>query len=78
MTGARVVADPETTTAQVEGKASWWRVIRDQRKTIYVAVAMSVASYWILGQLGEWVLAGCIVAGKITFAPKCDNSIASS
>ena len=63
MTGAPVVADHETTTAQAGGTASLWRVVKDQRKTIYVAVAMSVVSYWILGQLGEWLLAGCIVAG---------------
>jgi len=63
MTGAPVVADHETTTAQAGGTASLWRVVKDQRKTIYVALGMSVASYWILGQLGEWVLAGCIVAG---------------
>ena len=63
MTGTPVVADHETTTDRVSGKASLWRVVKDQRKTIYVAVAMSVASYWILGQLGEWLLAGCIVAG---------------
>jgi hypothetical protein len=24
---------------------------------------MSVAAYWILGQLGEWLLAGCIAGG---------------
>ena len=34
MTGAPVVADHETTTAAVAGKASLWRVVRDQRKTI--------------------------------------------
>src|SRR6476620_2816867 len=60
MTGAPVVADHETTTA---GDASLWRVVKDQRKTILVAVLLSVATYWVLGQLDEWVLAGCIVAG---------------
>jgi uncharacterized membrane protein YhhN len=38
-------------------------VVRDQRKTIVVAVVLAGAAYWILGQLGEWTLAGCIAAG---------------
>jgi hypothetical protein len=70
MTEVPVVADPETThetghTASPvdHGRASVGRVVRDQRKTILVAVVLSVAAYWILGQLGEWTLAGCIAAG---------------
>jgi hypothetical protein len=43
--------------------ASFWRVMRDQRKTIVVAVVLGVAAYWVLGQLGEWTMAGCIVGG---------------
>jgi len=65
MTGAPVVADHEAATARAAVKASWWRVVKDQRKTIYVAIGLSVASYWILGQLGEWTLAGCLVAGVV-------------
>ena len=65
MTGVPVVADHETTTGSTEGNASVWRVVKDQRKTIYVALGMSVVSYWILGQLGEWTLAGCIVVGVL-------------
>ena len=38
-------------------------MIRDQRKTIVVAFVLAVAAYWVLGQLGEWTLAGCI-AGR--------------
>ena len=45
------------------GSASFWRVVRDQRKTILVAVVLSAGAYWVLGQLGEWVLAGCIAGG---------------
>jgi hypothetical protein len=59
------MADRETTTPEVAGHASYWRVVRDQRKTIYVAVGLSVAAYWILGQLDEWILAGCLVAGVL-------------
>jgi hypothetical protein len=39
------------------------RVLRDQRKTILVAVVLVVATYWIAGQLGEWRLAACIAGG---------------
>jgi hypothetical protein len=61
-----VVADHETTTPSTGpdlGSASFWRVIRDQRKTILVAIILSVAAYWVLGQLDEWRLAGCIAGG---------------
>jgi hypothetical protein len=47
------------------GTASWWRVLRDQRKTGLVALVMVVASFWIAGQLGEWRLAGCIAGGVL-------------
>ena len=67
MTEVPVVADHETpheTTLPADlGEASVWRVVRDQRKTILVAAGLSVATYWILGSLGEWLLAGCIVGG---------------
>jgi hypothetical protein len=63
--GGGVVSEPETTVPEVGGQASYGRVVKDQRKTIYVAIGLSVASYWILGQLGEWTLAGCLVAGVV-------------
>jgi hypothetical protein len=63
MSRVPVVADHETTTAPATGTASLWRVVRDQRKTILVALGLSVATYWVLGSLGEWLLAGCIVGG---------------
>jgi hypothetical protein len=44
-------------------KASWGRVLRDQRKVILVAAVLVVADYWILIQLGEWTTAGCIAGG---------------
>ncbi len=46
-------------------KASFLRVLRDQRKIMLVALAMIVASYWVAGQFGEWRLAGCIAAGVL-------------
>src|SRR3990170_47458 len=46
-------------------QASVFRVLRDQRKTILVAAALVVATYWIAGQFGEWELAGCISGGVL-------------
>jgi hypothetical protein len=45
------------------GNASYARVVRDQRKVILVAAVLVVAAYWILIQLDEWTLAGCIAGG---------------
>jgi hypothetical protein len=65
-----LMAEPETTSGPsrsqsraIEGPARFGRVLRDQRKTIVVAIVLAVAAYWVLGQLHEWVLAGCIAGG---------------
>jgi hypothetical protein len=57
--------DREATVPLDGGQASYWQVVRDQKKTIFVAIGLSVAAYWILGQLGEWTLAGCLAAGVV-------------
>src|SRR3954469_23277261 len=57
------VADPGTATPPELGPATFRRVLRDQRKTIGVAIVLGVAAYWVLGQLDEWTLAGCIAGG---------------
>ena len=44
---------------------SYMRVLRDQRKVIGVAAVLVVAAYWILIQLDEWTLAGCIAGGIV-------------
>jgi hypothetical protein len=44
-------------------RASVLKVLRDQRKTVLVALGLAVAAYWIIGQLGEWRLAGCLAIG---------------
>jgi hypothetical protein len=44
-------------------KPSLGRVLRDQRKVILVAAVLVVADFWILIQLDEWTLAGCIAGG---------------
>lgn len=43
--------------------ASVFKVLRDQRKTLLVALGLAVAAYWIIGQLGEWRLAACLSLG---------------
>src|SRR4029078_5064932 len=57
------VTEQESPSAIPEARPSYWRVVRDQRKTIVVAVVLAVAAYWVLGQLDEWTLAGCIAGG---------------
>jgi hypothetical protein len=57
------MAEPESTYSADLGQATFGRVIRDQRKTIVVAIVLAAAAYWVLGQIGEWVLAGCIAGG---------------
>jgi len=54
-----------STEAVVAGpkKASVRKVVRDQRKTLVVALCMAIAAYWVIGQLGEWRLAGCLAIG---------------
>ena len=44
-------------------KASVVTVVRDQRKTIVVALCLAIAAYWVIGQLGEWRLAGALAIG---------------
>ena len=58
-------AAAETGPSPAREKASLWRVLRDQKKTILVAVVLVVATYWIAGQFGEWELAGCIAGGVL-------------
>jgi hypothetical protein len=59
------VADPDSETVTDLGPATFGRVVRDQRKTLVVALVLAVAAYWVLGQLGEWTLAGCIAGGVV-------------
>jgi hypothetical protein len=51
--------------ADLPAKASLWRVLRDQKKAIVVALVLVVATYWVAGQFGEWELAGCISGGVL-------------
>jgi hypothetical protein len=46
-------------------RPSIWRVLKDQRKIDLVALGLMVASFWLVGQLGEWRLAACIAGGVL-------------
>jgi hypothetical protein len=61
-TTVAAVTEQSRSTAP-EARPSYRRVVRDQRKTIVVAAVLAAAAYWVLGQLGEWTLAGCIAGG---------------
>jgi hypothetical protein len=61
--GVGVLTEQEMPATTPETRPSFWRVVRDQRKTMVVAVVLAVAAYWVLGQLDEWVLAGSIAGG---------------
>jgi len=63
---ASMTAAPETSPTENSAAArgnALLQVLRDQRKTIGVAVVLVVATYWIAGQLDRWTLAGCIATG---------------
>ena len=46
-------------------KASIGKVLRDQRKAVWVAVALVVASFWIFGQLDRWTLGVSLAIGIV-------------
>jgi hypothetical protein len=57
--------DTEAVVVRPGEKPSLMRLLRTQRKALLLAALMIVASFWILGQLDRWVLAGCISVGVL-------------
>src|SRR3954470_143452 len=57
--------DTHTETQAAPARASLLTVVRQQRKTMLVGVVLMVASYWILGQLGEWQTATLTAVGVL-------------
>ncbi len=55
---------PVTPLASGE-KPSIWRVLKDQRKALWVAVGLVVVSFWVLGQLDRWALGTSIAIGVL-------------
>lgn len=62
-TGQMMTSSNADSTDTTPVRPSLLRVVRDQRKTITVAIVLVVATYWIAGQLDEWRLAACIAGG---------------
>ncbi len=54
---------PSSSTVNPGERASIGRVLKDQRKAVFVALGLAVAVYWVAGQLGEWTLAACVAGG---------------
>ena len=46
-------------------KPTIWRVLKDQRKALWVALTLVVASFWVLGQLDRWTLGTSITIGVL-------------
>jgi hypothetical protein len=57
------VTHPDPPVATPAPRASFGKVLRDQRKTLAVAAVLAIASIWVLGALGEWTLAFGLVIG---------------
>lgn len=53
-----------TVEATMPERATFGRVLRDQRKTVWVAAAMMVLGLFV-GQYDEWTLAFCIAGGVL-------------
>ena len=51
------------TVAPRTTRPSLWRVVRDQRKIVNVALCFAIACVWILSQLDGWQTAWCAAAG---------------
>jgi len=64
-TGHMMTSSNTDSSDSTPQRPSLLRVVRDQRKTITVAIVLVVATYWIAGQLGEWRLAACIACGVL-------------
>ncbi len=46
-------------------RASFLRVVRDQRKAVIVAMVLMMASFWVIVPLGRLTLAGCVAGGVL-------------
>jgi hypothetical protein len=62
MTTPSVGPDSTSPTATPE-RASVPTVLRDQRKTLILAVVLAVAVFWVAGPLGQWRLGSALAIG---------------
>jgi hypothetical protein len=54
---------PSAAPAAAPQRASVLTLLRDQRKTLVVAVVLAVAVFWVAGPLGEWRLGTALAIG---------------
>jgi hypothetical protein len=58
------MTSPDTRpTVELPQRASVLTVLRDQRKTVILAVVLMAAVFWIAGPMGEWRLGTALVIG---------------
>ena len=63
---ARAGADAAPVSPLASGeKPSIWRVLQDQRKAVWVALVLVIASFWIFGQLDRWALGTSLAIGVL-------------
>jgi hypothetical protein len=58
------VPAPDSALASGE-RPTLWRVLKDQRKALWVALVLVVASFWVCGQLDRWTLGTSIAIGVV-------------
>lgn len=54
-----------TPTSTTDGRPSLRKVLGDQRRTIGLALILTVASFWILGPMGDWDVAAFLAIGVV-------------
>jgi hypothetical protein len=59
-----MMTDEMAATTGLPERATLGRVLSDQRKSLFVALALVVFGLWF-GQYGNWTLAGCIAGGVV-------------
>jgi hypothetical protein len=56
-------ADSTVSAAMAGQRPSFVQVLRDQKRVLLVALVIVVASFWICGPLGEWMVAVFLSVG---------------
>jgi hypothetical protein len=59
-----MMTDEMPAATELPERATFGRVLSDQRKALFVALALMVFGLWF-GQYGNWTLAGCIAGGVL-------------
>jgi hypothetical protein len=65
MTRTADTSDTTVAAALAGHRPSLGRVLRDQKRVLFVALFIVVASFWICGPLGEWAVAVFLGVGIV-------------